>query len=442
MKRKKTSVYLELKEKIKNKKAIVTVVGLGYVGLPIAIEFVKKGFTVNGFDVNARRVKKLNSGVSYINDISSGEISKIKKSGRFYATKNEKVLSSSDVIIICVPTPLRKVKEPDISFVLAAAETLRRHLRSGQIVILESTTYPGTTREVILPSLAKSGLKPDEDFYLAFSPERIDPGNSKYDFTNIPKVIGAFTKRGTELGKLVYSNVVKKVVGVENPEVAEVTKLLENTFRIVNIGLINEFAILCHKLGIDVWEVIEAAKTKPFGFMPFYPGPGIGGHCIPADPMYLSWKARKVGFETKMIDLAAKVNRDVPAHIIERVKEILGHRGKKLKGTKIFVLGVTYKKDVNDLRESPALDIIAALKKKNVDLKYYDPYIPYLDIGGIKEKVTRLTKTMLKKQDLVLIITDHTGVDYKMVSRESGLIFDTRDVMKKNKIESKHIIRL
>ncbi|MBL7072444.1 MAG: nucleotide sugar dehydrogenase [Candidatus Omnitrophica bacterium] len=442
MKEKKTSVYLELKKKIKSKEAVITVVGLGYVGLPIALEFVKKGFTVNGFDLDARRVKKLSRGVSYINDIPSREVAKIKKTGKFHVTKNEKVLSSSDVIIICVPTPLRKVKEPDISFILAASRTLRRNLRGGQIIILESTTYPGTTREVILPSLEKSGLKQDKDFYLAFSPERIDPGNLKYDFTNIPKVIGAFSKRGTELGKLVYSNVIKKVVGVESPEAAEVTKLLENTFRIVNIGLVNEFARLCHKLGIDVWEVIEAAKTKPFGFMPFYPGPGIGGHCIPADPMYLSWKARKVGFETKMIDLAAKVNRDVPAHIVERAGELLKARGKKLKGSKIFVLGVTYKKDVNDLRESPALEVIEALKKKKVELRYYDPYIPYLDTAGIKEKATRLTKTMLKKQDLVLIITDHTDVDYKMISRESDLIFDTRDVMKRNKIESKHVVKL
>ena len=442
MKEKKTSVYLELKKKIKSKEAVITVVGLGYVGLPIALEFVKKGFTVNGFDLDARRVKKLSRGVSYTNDIPSREVAKIKKTGKFHVTKNEKVLSSSDVIIICVPTPLRKVKEPDISFILAASRTLRRNLRGGQIIILESTTYPGTTREVILPSLEKSGLKQDKDFYLAFSPERIDPGNLKYDFTNIPKVIGAFSKRGTELGKLVYSNVIKKVVGVESPEAAEVTKLLENTFRIVNIGLVNEFARLCHKLGIDVWEVIEAAKTKPFGFMPFYPGPGIGGHCIPADPMYLSWKARKVGFETKMIDLAAKVNRDVPAHIVERAGELLKARGKKLKGSKIFVLGVTYKKDVNDLRESPALEVIEALKKKKVELRYYDPYIPYLDTAGIKEKATRLTKTMLKKQDLVLIITDHTDVDYKMISRESDLIFDTRDVMKRNKIESKHVVKL
>jgi len=442
MKIKKTSVYLELKKKINSKKAVVTVVGLGYVGLPIAIEFVKKGFRVNGFDLAEARVKKLNKGISYINDISSEEIGKIKKSGRFHVTKDEKVLSVSDVIIVCVPTPLRKVKEPDISFVLAASKTLKRFLRRGQIIILESTTYPGTTRDVILPALEESGLKPDEDFYLAFSPERIDPGNPKYDFTNIPKVIGAFTKRGTELGKLVYSNVVKKVVGVENPEAAEVTKLLENTFRIVNIGLINEFATLCHKLNIDVWEVIEAAKTKPFGFMPFYPGPGIGGHCIPADPMYLSWKARKVGFQTKMIDLAAKVNREVPAHIVERVKEILSARGKKLKGAKIFILGVTYKKDVNDLRESPALEIIEMLRKRKVALKYYDPYIPYIDIGGIKEKASFVTKTLLKKQDLVLIVTDHSKLDYKMIALESNLIFDTRNVLKRNKITGNNIIRL
>ncbi|MBU0683251.1 MAG: nucleotide sugar dehydrogenase [Candidatus Omnitrophota bacterium] len=442
MKNIKTSVYAGLKKKINDKSAVITVVGLGYVGLPIALEFTKRGFFVNGLDSNEGRISKLKQGVSYINDISSKTVSEVTKTRNFQVTSNEKVLSGSDVIIVCVPTPLRKVKEPDISFVVKASETLGRYLRKGQMIILESTTYPGTTREVILPLLEKNGLKLGADFYLAFSPERIDPGNPKYDFTNIPKLIGGFTKQGTTLGKLVYSKVVKKVIGLSTPESAEVTKLLENTFRIVNIGLINEFAELCHKLNIDVWEVIKAAETKPFGFMPFYPGPGIGGHCIPADPMYLSWKARKVGFTTKMIDLAAEVNRKVPVHIVKRIEEILKTRKKALENAKILLLGVTYKKDVNDLRESPALDILEILKQKKVCVNYFDPYIPHLDIGGIKEKGVELTENVLKDQDLVVVVTDHTNVDYKMIAENSRLIFDTRNVFGKRNIRDEKIIRL
>jgi len=435
--------FIELKKKIKNKKAVITVMGLGYVGLPIALEFCEKGFKVNGLDTNTGRIRKLKKGFSYINDVPASRVAKaLSGRKRFFATSDEKVLGSSDVIIICVPTPLRKIKEPDISFVLSASRTLSRYLRPGQMIILESTTYPGTTREVILPALEKSGLKVDRDFYLAFSPERIDPGNPKYDFSNIPKVIGGFTKRGTELAKLLYSQVIDKVIGVSNPEVAEVTKLLENTFRIVNIGLINEFANLCHKLKIDVWEVIKAAETKPFGFMPFYPGPGIGGHCIPADPMYLSWKARTVGFKTKMVDLAARVNRDVPRHIVKRVGEILAAGGRKVQGSRVLIIGVTYKRDVNDLRESPALDIIELLQKKKAVLSYHDPYIPYLDIGGIKARSSTLTKSLLRKQDIVIVVTDHSDLDYDLVSKNSRAIFDTRNVFDKKKIKGDNIIKL
>ncbi|MFH1395192.1 MAG: nucleotide sugar dehydrogenase [Candidatus Omnitrophota bacterium] len=442
MKHKKTNVYSRLRTKINDKKAVITVVGLGYVGLPIALEFAKKGFIVNGLDSNKERISKLQQGVSYINDVTSKTILAITRTGNFNGTVKEEILAESDVIIICVPTPLRKVKEPDISFIVKASETLSRYLRKGQMIILESTTYPGTTREVILPILEKSGLKLGEDFYLAFSPERIDPGNPKYDFTNIPKLIGGFTKQGTNLGKLVYSKVVKKVIGLSNPESAEVTKLLENTFRIVNIGLINEFAGLCHKLKIDVWEVIKAAETKPFGFMPFYPGPGIGGHCIPADPMYLSWKARKVGFETKMVDLAATVNRNAPGHIVERIEGILTLCGKEMKNAKIFILGVAYKKDVNDLRESPALDILELLKKKKVCVEYFDPYIPYLDLHDIKSKGTEITEDVLKNQDLVVVVTDHTNVDYEFIAENSKLIFDTRNVFERKSIRGENIVRL
>ncbi|KJJ84005.1 UDP-glucose/GDP-mannose dehydrogenase [Candidatus Omnitrophus magneticus] len=437
------SVYSELTNKIKNKTAVITVMGLGYVGLPMALEFAKKGFKVNGLDTNERRINNLKKGISYINDIDSKEIKEaLKRKPALNATTDPNIISQSDAIIICVPTPLRKVKDPDISYVLSAAKMLKDYMRSGQIIVLESTTYPGTTREIIMPNLEKNGMCIDRDFYLAFSPERIDPGNPKYSFTNIPKVVGGFTKECTDLAKLLYSQVVTKVVGVSNPEVAEVTKLLENTFRIVNIGLINEFATLCHKLNIDVWEVIKAAETKPFGFMPFYPGPGIGGHCIPADPIYLSWKAKKIGFETKMIDLAAEVNRKVPHHMVERMEEILKQNNKKLADAKIFILGVTYKRDVNDLRESPALDVIDTLNKKKVSWGYHDPFISYLDISGIKAKSAVITPALLKKYDLCVVLADHSTIDYKMIKDNAKLIFDTRNIFAKKNITGENITRL
>jgi len=436
------NTYNGLKRGINSKKALITVMGLGYVGLPIALEFCAKGFHVNGLDTDKKRIENLGKGISYINDIPSGDIAGAIRSGRFSVTTDESILGESDAVIVCVPTPLRKVKEPDISYVVSASKTLSRFLHKGQIIILESTTYPGTTREVILPELEKSGLRLDDDFFLAFSPERIDPGNPEYGLTNIPKVIGGFTEHGTELGKLLYSKIIKKVIGVSRPEVAEVTKLLENTFRIVNIGLINEFAGLCHKLGIDVWEVIEAARTKPFGFMPFYPGPGIGGHCIPADPIYLSWKAKKVGFKTKMIDIAAKVNRSVPGTIVERVRDILGAQGKDMDGARIFVLGVTYKKDVNDLRESPALEIIEQLGANRCRVSYNDPFIPYLNICDIKARSRKITGDLLKKQDLVMVVTDHSDYNYRFIARNSRKIYDTRNVFEANNIKSDNIIKL
>ena len=434
--------YDELKGKIRNKKAIITVIGLGYVGLPMALEFARKGFCVNGFDLNVRRIRQLKKGISYINDISDKEIKDVFGKNKFHVTADEKIIKKSDAIIICVPTPLRKIKEPDISFVLAVSKTVCKYMKTGQAIILESTTYPGTTRDVILPILKKSKLSLGEDFFLAFSPERIDPGNGKYDFTNIPKVMGGMTEKCTDISKLLYSNVVKKVVGVSTPEIAEVTKLLENTFRIVNIGLINEFATLCYKLGIDVWEVIKAAETKPFGFMPFYPGPGIGGHCIPADPMYLSWKARKVGFETKMVDLAAQLNRRVPNKMVKRIEKILKKKKISIKKAKVFISGITYKKDVNDLRESPALEIIEGLRRKNMDVSYNDPYIPYLDLDGIKAKSKKITQNLLKKQDIVVVVTDHSNVNYEFIAKNADLIFDTRNIFERKGIKSKNIITL
>ncbi|MGB2630275.1 MAG: nucleotide sugar dehydrogenase [Candidatus Omnitrophota bacterium] len=436
------SAYIELKKRIRDKKAAITVVGLGYVGLPIAIEFCRKGFKVNGLDTNALRIKKLEKGISYINDIPSAELRKVLKKKSFYATSDVDVLRDSDVVIICVPTPLRKTKDPDISYIIRASRALCEKMRPGQLVIVESTTYPGTTREVILPVLEKSGYEVDKDFYLAFSPERIDPGNEKYGLTNVPKVVGGLTKKSTELGKLLYSKIINRVIGVSSTEAAEVTKLLENTFRIVNIALINEFAILCNKLGIDVWEVINAAKTKPFGFLPFYPGPGIGGHCIPADPMYLSWKARTVGFKTKMIDLAAHTNHLMPEYVVERVTKLLKSENRKIRGLKALVIGVTYKKDVNDLRESPALDIIVSLQKKGIQVSYADPYIPYLDLPDIKMTSRKITPGFLKKQDIVLITADHSNLDYKMIARGSKMVFDARNALGQKGISGDNIVKL
>ena len=440
--KKRMNTYTELEKKIKNKKAVVTVVGLGYVGLPIALELSKKGYAVNGLDNNTGRINNLKKKRSYIDDISSDEIRKISKDHSFSATTASGVLASSDVIIVCVPTPLRKVKTPDISYIVRASRTLKKHMRPGQLVIIESTTYPGTTREVILPELEKSGYKLDEDFFLAFSPERIDPGNPKYSLINIPKVIGGVTRKSTELGRLLYSRIIKQVVAVPDAETAEVTKLLENTFRIVNIGLINEFAMVCHKLKIDVWEVIKAAGTKPFGFMTFYPGPGIGGHCIPADPMYLSWKARTIGFRTKMIDLAAKTNRMVPGYVVERAEELLEKRGGSIRRARVLIVGVAYKKDVNDLRESPALEIIKGLKAKGAESAYHDPHIPYLDIYGIRKRSQKLTPALLKNQDLVLIVSDHSLVDYRMIAENAAIVLDTRNIFEKKKIKGQNIVKL
>jgi UDP-N-acetyl-D-glucosamine dehydrogenase len=436
------NAYNELMKKIKSKKAAIVVMGLGYVGLPIALEFSKKGFDVTGFDTNRHRIETLKKKRSYINDISSEEVREIFRKHRFTATTDEKTLCSADVIIVCVPTPLRKIKEPDMRYIVKASKSLRGWIRPGQLIIIESTTYPGTTRDIILPELKKSGHELDEDFFLAFSPERIDPGNEKYGFTNIPKVVGGLTEKSTKLSEALYGAVVKKVVGVSSAEVAETSKLLENTFRIVNIGLINEFAMLCDKLNIDVWEVIRAAGTKPFGFMSFYPGPGIGGHCIPADPMYLSWKARTVGFRTEMIDLAAEINRMIPRYIVRRAERLLKKQGKRLKGSRVLVIGVTYKKDVNDLRESPALDIIEGFQKKKAKVEYHDPYISYLDIPGIRLRSRNLSSGLLKGQDLVLIATDHAGLNYRMIARDAKFIFDARNVFENKKIKGKNIVKL
>jgi UDP-N-acetyl-D-glucosamine dehydrogenase len=424
--------YKTLQDKIKNKTAKICVVGLGYVGLPLVVAFGKKGYFVYGLDTSASRVDKLKKGEKYIVDVEPKDISLLIRKRKFEPTIKQEVLKESDVIIICVPTPLRKVKIPDISYVVGASKTVKKYLRKGQLIVLESTSFPSTTREVVLPVLKKSELEENKDFFLCFSPERVNPGDKKFPPVKIPKVVGGLSRRSTHLAKELYAKIINEVHSVSSPEVAETSKLLENTFRLVNIALINEFAIVCNKLGISIWEVIEAAKTKPFGFMPFYPGPGSGGHCIPCDPIYLSWKAKKLGFKTKMIDLASYINHFMPKYVVEKVEELLKEKGVLLNKAKILVMGVTYKKDVKDLRESPALDIIERLQKEKASVNYYDPLVPYLKIDGIDLKGISVSKNGLKKYDCVIITTDHNGVDYSLVRKNAKLIFDTRNVYKKD----------
>jgi len=423
-------MYRLLRKRIINQDVKICIVGLGYVGLPLAYAFAKKGFFVYGFDTNPSRINKLRRGIKYIVDISPQEMVSLIKDGRFYPTSEEKVLKEADVIIICVPTPLRKVKIPDVSYIIAAARTIKKHLRKGHLIILESTSYPTTTRQIVLPILKKTGLNEESDFFLCFSPERINPGDKKFSLSQIPKIVGGISQKSSRLAKSLYSFIIKKVHIVSSPEVAETTKLLENTFRLVNIALANEFAMVCHRLGISIWEVVGGAKTKPFGFMAFYPGPGVGGHCIPADPIYLSWKAKRLGFKTKMIDLASYINHFMPFYVVERVSELLKRQNKEIEKAKILILGVAYKKDVKDLRESPALDIIDILQSRKIKVDYFDPFIFYLNIKNINLKRISLTKANLRKYDCVILVTDHSDVDYKFIQRNSQFIFDTRNVYK------------
>ena len=423
-------MYNELKSKILNKKAKIGIIGLGYVGLPLALTFIKKGFKVYGIDVDKDRVKKLKEARSYILDIPSSDIKKAISDGLLSVTTDFTHIAKLDAVIICVPTPLYKTKEPDVSYIVAAVENIKKHTKRGQLVVLESTTYPGTTEEVMLPVLESGGMKEGRDFFLAFSPERIDPGNPKYHTENTPKVIGGISKKSTELAKLLYEQVLDKIIPVSSAKVAEMVKLLENTFRIVNIAMVNELMLMCDKLGIDIWEVIDAAKTKPYGFMPFYPGPGVGGYCIPVDPIYLSWKARMHGFEARFIDLASQVNSEMPHYVVSKITEGLNDRKKSLRCSKVLVLGVAYKKDVKDLRESPALEIIELLVKKGALVSYYDPYLPYLKIHDINLNGLAFNKNAFKDSDCVVIVTDHSKVDYDFVVKNSDLVVDTRNVLK------------
>lgn len=427
---------------VKERKARVGVIGLGYVGLPLAVEFAQAGFRVTGIDVDAGRVKALQAGRNYIPDIPSALLAGLVRKGMFRATGNPAALKELDAVIICVPTPLRKSREPDISYIVSATESLARHLHRHQAIILESTTYPGTTREVILPMLEATGLKCGKDFFLGFSPERIDPGNREFMTHNIPKVVSGITPTCRKAVELLYGQVISKLVPVSSTNVAEMVKLLENTFRAVNIGMVNELSLMCHRLGVDVWEVIEAAKSKPFGFMAFYPGPGLGGHCIPIDPLYLSWKARLLGFESRFIELASQVNAMMPEHVVERVGDALNEKGKALKGARILILGVAYKKDVGDVRESPALEVIHHLVRRGARVQYHDPFVPRFRADGLVLRSVPLRKPTIEAADCVIIITDHQAVDHKAVVKHARLVLDTRNALRGIHPRPKKLIRL
>lgn len=420
----------EFEKKVRNKKIRIAVVGLGYVGLPLALEFAKSGFKVSGIEIDRDRLAHLERKKSYITDVSDRELRKALASGRFKAASDFHLLREVDCVIICVPTPLKRKYHPNISYIRQAVKSISKNLKKQSLVILESTTYPGTTDEVILPLFEKKGLKHNRDFYLCFSPERIDPGNKVYSVNKIPKVIGGVSREATELATLVYRNIIDRVIPVSSARTAEATKLLENTFRLINIALIDELAMMTHRMQINIWEVIKAASTKPFGFMPFYPGPGVGGHCIPKDPLYLYWKARHFGIRSRFIKLASDIISFMPEYIVERIGETLGSRGIGLKKARILIIGVTYKKDIKDLRKSPSIDIIEALQKRGARVSYFDPLVSYLRFNHINLKSIKLKSANLEKFDCVVIATDHSHVDYGFILRKSRLIFDSRCVYK------------
>jgi UDP-N-acetyl-D-glucosamine dehydrogenase len=416
-------------DRIRAKQAEVGIIGLGYVGLPLAVEFARSGFQVTGFDIDAERVADINAGRSYIPDVSHTDLMAVVEAGRLRATGDLSRLAQMDVIDICVPTPLRKTRDPDLSHVVRALEAVAAHLEPGQLIVLESTTYPGTTEEVALPMLEARGLKVDRDFFLAFSPERVDPGNPTFVTRNIPKIVGGQGPASTEAAVALYSQVVESVVPVSSTRVAEMVKLLENTFRAVNIGLVNEIALMCRKMDINVWEVIDAAKTKPFGFMPFYPGPGLGGHCIPVDPHYLSWKARENGFECRFIELAGHVNASMPEYVVQRIVDALNSVRKPLNGSRVHLFGVAYKRDVGDLRESPALDILELLARRGARISYTDPYVLRLTHAGHTLESVPFERAVEGDCDCAVIATDHSAFDYARIGA-MRLIVDTRNALK------------
>ena len=421
----------QLLAKIENRTACIGVVGLGYVGLPLALEFAKAGFHVIGYDVNERVTKALMSGKSHIQDVASAELARLVKAGKFEATADESRMREMDAVLIAVPTPLAKTRDPDMSYVLASADAIGRHCRPGVVIILESTTYPGTTRELMQPKLEAAGLTVGQDVFLAFSPERVDPGNPKWNTKNTPKVVGGITAACTEVASALYATCLDTIVPVSGTETAELVKLLENTFRSVNIGLVNEMAIVCDKLGVNIWEVIDAAATKPFGFMKFTPGPGIGGHCIPLDPHYLAWKMRTLNYKTRFIDLASEINSEMPAIVVRKVVQALNEEKKAVNGSRILVLGVAYKKDIDDMRESPALDVMRLLESQGAKVFYHDPYVAKFKEDGHEHASVALTDKEIADADAVVIVTDHSSVDYQRVVDIAGVVVDTRNATAK-----------
>ena len=427
-----------LEEKIRTRQAKVGIVGLGYVGLPLAVEFAKAGFAVTGIDLSDAKIARINARDSYVGDVPSAVLAPLVETGKLKATTDFSVVRDLDTINICVPTPLRKTKDPDMSYIVSACGEIAKHLHAGMLVILESTTYPGTTDELVLPMLEQGGLKAGQDFFLCFSPERVDPGNSKYNTSNIPKVVGGTTAACSEIGRLFYAQALEKVVAVSSTRVAEMVKLLENTFRMINIGMVNEIAVMCDRMGINVWEVIEAAATKPFGFMPFYPGPGLGGHCIPIDPFYLSWKSKQAGMEARFIELAGHVNGQMPHFVVDKIQNALNDHGKPVKSSHIHILGVAYKKDIDDLRESPALDIMLLLKRHGARLTFSDPHVASLELEG--DRLRAGDVSLCEKADCTVVVTDHSVFDYRKIAEQARLIVDTRNALKG--IVSGKIVRL
>ena len=430
---------------LKAKKARIGILGLGYVGLPLAVVFAEAGFHVTGIDPDTRKADCLNQGVSYIPDVKTETLEKLVKSGYLTATTDFSVLQELDAVSICVPTPLRKTGDPDMSFILSATDELAKYMHKGMIVVLESTTYPGTTREVLLPKLGiERGLTVGEDWFLAFSPERVDPGREDFTTINTPKVLGGITQACNEVASAWYEGAIQSVHRVSSAEAAEMAKLLENTFRMINIGLVNELAIMCERLGVDVWEVIDAAATKPFGFMKFTPGPGLGGHCIPIDPLYLSWKMKSFHYNARFIELASEINTNMPRYVVSRVMEGLNDRGKALKGSKVLVLGAAYKPDIDDVRESPALDVIGLLKQKGALVEYHDPYIPHIhhEIDGWQMDSVQDVMKSVTEADAVVIITNHKLYDYKAIVESAAFVFDSRNATRKFAQDTKNVVRL
>jgi UDP-N-acetyl-D-glucosamine dehydrogenase len=431
-----------LLEKIERRTARVGVIGLGYVGLPLAVEFARAGFHALGFDVSERVVKLINEGRSHIRDVPASTVAALIKEGRLEATADPSRLGELDAVSIAVPTPLAKTRDPDMSYVLSAIDTLARTAHAGEVIVLESTTYPGTTREMLQPAMEARGLVVGRDVFLAFSPERVDPGNERWTTRNTPKVVGGITPDCTEVASALYGACIERIVAVSSPEAAELTKLLENTFRSVNIAMVNEMAIVCDKLGVDVWEVIEAADTKPFGFMRFTPGPGIGGHCIPLDPHYLAWKMRTLNYKTRFIDLASEINSEMPSYVVEKVASALNDERKAVNGSRILVLGLAYKRDIEDVRESPALDVIRLLEELGADVAYHDPWVPTFQEDGVRHESVAFTDEELERADAVVIVTDHSNVDYQRVVNRAGLVVDTRNATARTKAGRARVVSL